>query len=247
LFRQNQPDQCFPGSPSQPLADSDVHVWCVSLTPLLEELDALFSLLSPDEKVRADRFYFEMDRNRFVVGRGLLRTIIGGYMDMAPSQVAFVYGNYGKPALGLGSWNKPLEFNLSHSKDLALYIFSWGHRVGIDVEYIRPMPDLDDFAEQFFSPRETEVLKSLSEEEKYDAFFKLWTCREAFLKAHGSGLTTPLNLVEISLEAEGTGLLSAIDGDSKQASRWHLESFCPAMGYRASLAIEGHAGQVVMM
>ncbi|MFO7584042.1 MAG: 4'-phosphopantetheinyl transferase superfamily protein [Anaerolineales bacterium] len=214
---------------------------------MLEELGALFSLLSPDEKVRAGRFYFEMDRNRFVVGRGLLRTILGGYMDMAPSQVEFVYGKYGKPALGLGAWDKPLEFNLSHSKDLALYAFSWDHRVGVDVEYIRPMPDLDDFAEQFFSPRETDVLKSLSEAKKYDAFFKLWTCKEAFLKAHGSGLTTPLNHVEISLEAEGTGLLSAIDGDSEQASRWHLESFSPMMGYRASLAIEGHAGQVVIM
>jgi 4'-phosphopantetheinyl transferase len=243
LIWQNQADQQFPGPPSQPLTDSDVHVWCVSFAPLLKELDALFSLLSPDEKIRAERFYFEKDRNRFIAGRGLLKTIIGGYMNMAPSRIAFIYGSFGKPALDLGVWHKSFEFNLSHSKDLVLYIFCLGHRVGIDVEYIRSMPDLDNFAEQFFSPRETEVLKSLPEDEKYDAFFKLWTCKEAFLKAHGSGLMTPLSHVEISLEADGPGLLRAIDGDSKQASRWHLESFYPAMGYRASLAIEGHGGQ----
>lgn len=247
LIWPNQADQHIPGPPSQPLPDCDVHVWCVSLPLLLKELDTLSSLLSPEEKVRAERFYFEMDRNRFVAGRGLLRTIVGGYMEMAPSQVAFVYGNYGKPALGLGAWDKPLEFNLSHSKDLVLYIFSRDHRVGIDIEYIRPMPDLDDFTEQFFSPRETEILKSLSDEKKYEAFFRLWTCKEAFLKAHGSGLMTPLSHVEISLEADGPGLLRAIDGDSEQASRWHLETFCPVMGYQASLAIEGHDGQVIVM
>ena len=246
LMWPNQPTRHFPGLPSQPLAGSDIQVWCVSLDSLLQELDAFFSLLSSDEKASAERFYFETDRNRFIVGRGLLRTFIAGYVDIKPSQVEFAYGNFGKPGLSLGTGNKNLEFNLSHSKDLALYSFNLKRRVGIDIEDIRPMPDMDDFAEKFFSPREAELLNSLSGEKKSEVFFTLWTCKEAFLKAHGSGLMFPLSHVEISLDAEGAAKIAAIDGDSNQASRWRLESFSPVAGYRASLVVEeGHEGQVV--
>ena len=229
----------------QPLLGSDIHVWCASLEFPPQELEGLFHLLSPDEKKRAERFYFERDRNRFIAGRGLLRTIISHYLEIEPSQIEFIYGSYGKPALKSALQDKTFEFNVSHSKDLALYIFSWDRKVGIDVEYVRPMPDTNDFAGQFFSPSESGFVNSLSGKQKDDAFFKIWTCKEAFLKANGSGLTLPINQVEISLEAEGSAILRSIGGDKTQAAPWHLETFNPVPGYQAALAVEGHMRHII--
>lgn len=231
---------------SQPLADSDIHVWCASLKLPPQDLDELFQLLSSDEKTRAERFYFERDRNRFIAGRGLLRTIISRYLEMEASQMEFVYGDHGKPALKLAPQNKAFEFNLSHSKDLALYIFNWNRKIGIDVEYVHPRPDVDDFARQFFSPRESAFVNALSGKQKEDAFFKIWTCKEAFLKANGNGLTLPINQVEISLEAEGLVMLKSIGGNKAQVTHWHLEIFNPVPGYQAALAVKGHVGQIVL-
>jgi 4'-phosphopantetheinyl transferase len=229
----------FPTLPFQPLTDSDIHIWCASLNISHEELSHHVSLLSLDEKARAERFYFEKDRDHFIVGRGLLRTIISYYLKVEPAQIIFFYEEYGKPALKSELRDKTFEFNLSHSKGLALYIFSWNRKVGIDVEYIHSMPDMDDFAERFFSPRESAFINSLSGQQKEIAFFKLWTCKEAFLKANGNGLTVPINEVEISLESEGSVTLEAIGEEKEQISHWQLEIFNPVQGYQAALAVEG--------
>jgi 4'-phosphopantetheinyl transferase len=191
------------------------------------------------------RFIFEKDRDHYIAGRGRLRIILGSYLDLEPSQLEFVYGPHGKPALKPGLTNKALEFNVSHSKDLALYAVNWNRRIGVDIEYLIPMADMNDFAERFFTPRESAWINALSGEQKEEAFFKTWTCKEAFLKANGSGLTVPINQVEISLEAEGVVELISIGDDKEQPARWRLEIFSPFPGYQAALAIEGHAGQTV--
>ena len=233
-----------PSSPPQPLTDTDLHVWYASLKRPQPELDRLFVLLSPDEKERADRFHFERDRNRFIAGRGLLRTLLGDYLEMDASQIQFVYGASGKPALNPAFHEKALEFNVSHSNDLVAYIFHPSSRVGIDLEYIRPMPDMDDFARQFFSPRESAFINSL--DQKQDAFFKIWTCKEAFFKASGEGLTVPLDQVEITLTTEGSARLVSVDGINEEAVPWHLETFRPAENYQLSLAVERHNVQITI-
>lgn len=231
---------------SQPLPDSDIHIWCAPLNVSSTALARHFSHLSLDEKIRAERFYFEVDRNRFITGRGLLRSILSSYLKMDPSQIEFVYGQYGKPALKMGLGNKTLEFNLSHSKDLAVYGFSWNRKIGIDVENVQPMPDFDSFAEHFFSRHETAFINSLSGKEKEQAFFKIWTCKEAFLKANGSGLTVQINQVEISLVAEEVVALSTIDGCREQAAHWCFKIFNPFPDYQVALASELPIGQVVI-
>lgn len=232
--------------PTQPPTDSDIHVWYASLNGTAHELFRYRSLLSQDETDRAMRFVFEKDRNHYIVGRGLLRTILGGYLGLEPAQLTFVYGPHGKPALQSGQSAQAIEFNLSHSNDLVLYAFNLNRRIGVDVEYLIPMTDMDDFAEQFFTPRESAWINSLPGIQKEDAFFKTWTCKEAFLKANGSGLTVPINQVEISLKAEGTVELIAIGEDQEQAANWHIEMFSPLPGYQAALAVEGHDGQIVL-
>ena len=230
---------------SQPLTGSDIHVWCASLNVSPQDLSYYGSLLSPDEVQRAERFYFEKDRDRFIIGRGLLRTILGGYLNLEPAQIEFVYGEHGKPAINSRLNDQALEFNLSHSKDLALYAFNWNRKVGIDIEYMIPMADMDDFARQFFTPNETALINSLTGQQKEDTFFKTWTCKEAFLKANGEGLTVPINQVEISFTNLGAVRLKSIGRESGQVANWCLEMLDHFPGYNAALAVEGWNGQIV--
>jgi len=232
------------GSPA--LSSAEVHVWCASLERPPDGLAGLFSLLSPDERARAQRFYFERDRNRYVVGRGILRTLLGSYLAERPARIEFSYGPHGKPALALAGREKLLEFNLSHSGNLAVYAFSWGRRLGIDLEFVRPMPDEDSFADRFFSMDECALVRSLSGERKLSAFFTIWTCKEAILKADGDGLTKPLNQTEVRLSDGGEVRLMAVDGDPNQAALWRLQTFIPVPGFKAALAAEAGDWQLVL-
>jgi 4'-phosphopantetheinyl transferase len=229
----------------QPLTGSDLHIWRATLSGSPSELAHYTSLLSSTEIARAERFYFERDHNRYIFGRGILRTLLGNYLGIKPSEVNIVYGEYGKPVVQSKAENKSLEFNLSHSNEYAVYVFGWKRAVGIDIEHIRPMPDVDDLAERFFSHHETELLKSLTEKKKWEAFFKLWTSKEALLKATGKGLTVPLNEAEISLGNDGSAQLQSIGGDTEAARGWRLEIFKPFADYQAAIIVNGHPGQLI--
>lgn len=235
-----------PSAPhSQRITDSDLHIWRAALSGSLPELSYFDSILSPDEKARADRFYFERDRNRYIFGRGILRTLLGGYLQVEPSKIMFVYGPHGKPAIESVRSNKPLQFNLAHSNDWAVYAFGWVHPIGIDLEHIRPMPDVDDLAERFFSASERVLIHSLSGDQKWETFFSIWTCKEAFLKATGSGLTVPLDQFEVSPKADAGMRLTSISGNSKPAAGWRLETFKPIAGYLSAIAVEDHSGKII--
>jgi 4'-phosphopantetheinyl transferase len=230
---------------SQPLTDPDLHIWRASLSGSLDELSYFDSILSPDEKARADRFYFERDRNRYIFGRGILRTLLGGYLQGQASKITFVYGPHGKPAIESGRLNKTLQFNLAHSNDWAVYAFGWDMPLGIDLEHVRPMPDVDDLAKRFFSPSESTLIHSLFDDQKWETFFTIWTCKEAFLKASGSGLTLPLDQFEVSPKANGGMKLTSISGNLKSAARWRLETFKPLADYQSAIAVENHSGKII--
>lgn len=230
---------------SQPLLDSDLHVWSASLTGSPEELAHYSSLLSGDETIRAEKFYFERDRNRYILGRGILRTLLADYLKIDSSKIEFVYGSHGKPALEKIYQNKILQFNLAHSNDRGIYIFGWNRPLGIDIEHIRPLQDADDFAKRFFSQQESVWINSLPINQKWNAFYKLWTCKEAFLKANGSGLSVPLNEAEIFIKDDNSAKLVSIGGILDEATKWRLEIFNPIENYQAAIAVEGHQGQIV--
>lgn len=221
------------------LADDEVQVWSASLNHPDEEMAVFAAFLAQDERARAARFVLERDRQHYIAGRGLLRILLAGYLGIEPASVVFSYGPQGKPTLHPVDPAKALEFNLAHSRDLAMYAFGWSRRLGIDLEYIHPMPDEDDFAERFFSTNEAALLAALSGEEKTEAFFKIWTCKEAILKAIGSGLSKPLNQTEVAWDKGGSIRITRVDGSHREASRWQLLTFEPSPSYRASLVGEG--------
>lgn len=222
------------------LPDDEVHVFCACLDQPASRLQDLAQTLSESERIRAERFHFEKDRKRFIIGRGLLRTILGCYLDIEPSRVQFSYGSYGKPALAETSGPSALRFNLSHSHFLALYAVTNQREIGVDIEHLRPMPEAEQIAKRFFSARENAMFRALTPSQKDEAFFNCWTRKEAYLKAIGSGLAEPLEQIEVTLAPGEPARLLSIPGATHTAERWFLQHLTPASSYVGALAVEGH-------
>jgi 4'-phosphopantetheinyl transferase len=216
-----------------------VHVWRADLNLPAWQTQQFATILSPDEQLRAERFYFERDRNHFIAGRGMLRAILSRYLNLQPAQLQFSYTSRGKPMLANPDTEGTVSFNLSHSNGLALYAIAPTPHIGIDLEYMRPMPEAEKLAKRFFSPREHAVISaSPTDDQKQEAFFHAWTCKEAYLKAIGDGLPG-LETVEVSLVPGEPAALLSIQGDQAAASRWSLYQLLAAPGYIAAVAVEG--------
>ncbi len=210
---------------------NDVHIWRINLNSDELQLQFFRETLSSDEIARAERFYFPEHRQRFMAGRGTLRTILGQYLDIAPKQVEFEYQPRGKPLLAAKFADQGLLFNLSHSQDLALLGISYQNQIGVDLEYIRTMSDLEGLAKRFFSAREYEYLRLLSPAQQQQIFFRYWTCKEAYLKATGDGLVQ-LEEIEIDLTPNQPSKL-LVSGD------WSLSELTPADNFAAAVVVAG--------
>ncbi len=224
---------------TRPLAHNEVHLWHLSLAVSKLERAQCLALLSDDEKIRAEKFFFEKARDHFIVGRGLLRMLIGSYLGLAPAAIAFEYKAHGKPTVKGLRPGCPLEFNVSHSGDLVLMGFCLGRQIGVDIEEILPLADMDDLARRFFTGAESAWLGSLVGNEKDIAFYKIWTCKEAYLKASGEGLLLPLDQVEVRFEAESVVRLMSKAGVAM--NDWQLRLFDPQAGYQSACCVAGAA------
>jgi len=221
------------------IARDEIHLWLASLEPPEAHLQYLWGLISHDEQLQAERFHFERDRIRFITRRGTLRCILSRYLGTPPEYLGFRYGSNGKPALTEDCNPSDLRFNLSHSHELALYAVVLHKEIGVDIEHIHPVKDVETIARRFFSIREYETLRSLPEQQKLEAFFSCWTRKEAYIKACGDGLAQPLDRFDVSLAPNEPAQLLSINGSTAEASRWHLRGFTPFPGYTAALAVEG--------
>jgi 4'-phosphopantetheinyl transferase len=225
------------------LANDEVHVWRVSLDQPQSRLRSLRETLAPDEQVKAERFYFQEDRDRFIVARAVLRAILGSYSGLDPSRLCFRYNSYGKPILSQGRINSDLRFNLSHSHELALLAVSRGRELGVDVESIRPELAAASIADRFFSPPEVAMLHALPAHLQTEAFFNCWTRKEAYIKARGEGLSLPLDKFDVS-KAPPEPILILESTRSRRDSRWSLVELAPGAGYAAALVVEGRDWQL---
>jgi 4'-phosphopantetheinyl transferase len=223
------------------LSSGEVDVWAVRLESSEHGAGALVATLSTDEQQRADRFHFDRDRWRFICGRGVLRQLLGTYLNVSPVDITFGYGTYGKPALS-GRGEGLLKFNVSHSHELALVAVG-DVEMGVDVEAIRPMADADEIASRFFSSREVADLRALPLTLRDAAFFACWTRKEAYLKALGSGLARPLDGFTVTL-APATPIELVVHGDARETARWSIRELSPPAGYAAALVTEGCPTQV---
>jgi 4'-phosphopantetheinyl transferase len=231
----------FPRSPDAglELEPSEIHVWSIELDPPLAEVERLEHLLAADERARAGRFRFEKHRRQYAVGRGALRVLLGAYLEIPPEAVRFRYGPRGKPFLEAPFDAGGLQFNLSNSEEMALAGFVKGSEIGVDVEYLRSMPDCEQISERFFSESERQVLRGIPGRAKEEAFFNCWTRKEAYLKAVGEGLAAPLDSFDVTLAPGDPPRMLTLEGDPGRAARWFFHHLVPAEMYVGAVAIEG--------
>ena len=226
------------------LPEGHVHLWCARLDPAEELLARLRGVLSADEIHRAERFRAGTLRSRFIAGRGTLRLILAKYLRAQPAALRLNYQAHGKPELA-APWNADgLEFNVSHSHDLAVFAFARGCQIGVDVEWVRPMPNAAGLMERFFSPDEVAQWRRVPAELKQLSFFHGWTRKEAWLKAVGSGLAFPLSEFCVTLAPFEPARVLSIQGDARRGAEWWLESNEPCPGYVATVAIRGQPAKV---
>jgi 4'-phosphopantetheinyl transferase len=204
--------------PKLTAALGSVHLWWADLARNESKINRFQELLSPSERDRAGRFRTAETYRRFVAARGILRTLLGGYLAVDPAEVPLSVGDHGKPRLA-GSL-PPLYFNVSHADDLAVYAFAAEYEVGVDVERIQPVAEWEAIATSYFEDPEAATLATLPETQRASAFIGAWTRHEARLKVSGQGWGT------------------------RPPADFTTFSFCPIeppAGFAASLAVAGPA------
>lgn len=199
----------------------------------------LSAALSDDERHRTKRFVQDRRRLRFVIGRACLRILLGGYLQLPPTELIFSYGSHGKPALRADSAAASIRFNLAHSQDIALYAFALDREVGVDVEHWHAVEDGPGIAQRFFAPEEVRELAALPPDRWEEGFFRCWTRKEAYLKARGEGLAIPLStfFVTVGPGERKAWVRSTVDPEC--VSRWSVIEIRPATRSSAAIAAEG--------
>jgi 4'-phosphopantetheinyl transferase len=195
------------------------------------------SILSPDEIARARRFHFERDCLRFIHCRSALRSLLAAYLKIPAAEICFEYLKSGKPRLAAEQNSQALEFNVSHSAEMALIAICDEHQIGVDIEKIRDEIDATALANRFFSSRERAALRALPEDRRVTGFFACWTRKEAFLKAVGDGLSFPLTDFSVTTDPDLGPQLIEIKGKSEAGNQWLLADLAVPEGYRATVAL----------
>ncbi len=197
---------------------NQVHVWLFDLGNPSQELLDWEWILSEQEIIRSKRYRFERDRLRFVARRGILRMLLGKYLGLAPVEIAYHTNPYGKLSLP----SHPLQFNLSSCQNRVIFAFTLEKKIGVDLERIHSFPELDRMAEHWFSAAERASLFALAPELQIEAFFHIWTQKEAFLKAHGKGLSLPLQNFSVSVDPNLPGGLLSIEQGEENITSWKM-------------------------
>ena len=212
------------------LLERDVHIWNVDLNLDLDRIHHFNQFLTTQERQRAAKFINPLHGNRWTVARGYLRQILSQYLDLTPAEIVFSYGQQGKPAVE----DRDLQFNLSHSGDRAVYAISAKFPVGIDLEQIHPLP-ATDLVDRFFSATEQAIFHRLPVSLQQAAFFHAWTQKEAYLKACGTGLSTPLDQIEVSIDPRTPAAIIS----APITGIWQIQQLAISTEYAGAIVIGG--------
>jgi len=215
------------------LRQGKVLVWTAELDTVTEtRLRQLARLLSRDENQRALRFRFERDRNRFVVCRGILREILGTFLQRKPEDIEFNYGPQGKPYIHTPAGTP--YFNVSHSSSRAIYALGL-NELGVDLEFVESIPEMQELVDQHFSAAERTAFGSIPHDLRVKAFYSCWTRKEAYVKACGGGLSIPLDQFDVSVDPRSPARLVRVQGTPGNQLHWSLHSFEPSTDTVAAL------------
>jgi 4'-phosphopantetheinyl transferase len=230
------------------LPNDEVHVWQVDQIAWERETGSLYELLDSEERERTARFKFPEPRNQFVISRALLRRCLGRYLRVESREVRFRMTANGKPELvgDAAHLDDNLHFNLSHTHGTTVIALVRDRQVGIDVERIRENTNALELAERFFSPPEVRWLRSQPASEHISSFFSCWTAKEAYIKAHGQGLSMSLSSFGVlpAVAAAGSRLQLSVYDDPQESQRWSIWQLNLGPALRAALAVEGESCRV---
>ncbi len=207
------------------------------------DVNDLRSCLSEQERRRSERFASERDGRRFIVARARLRQLLGSRLGISASSVGFSYGPHGKPQLSRQFADANLRFNLSHSDEIAIYGFSIGRELGVDVEALRPLPDAEDIAARFFSHAEYQAFRRLAAMDRTLGFFNCWTRKEAVVKALGAGLHYSLRDFDVSLAPGDCARVLRLNDIPGERCGWDMGSLT-VPGFAAAVVVENVASRV---
>jgi 4'-phosphopantetheinyl transferase len=218
------------------LDEGIIDIWTLSIHSLDIQIAPFHNILSPDERIRARGFRSDQLQRSFIFRRGVLRVLLGGYLSIAPQEVSFFYGTQGKPHIDK---EKLLEFNTSHSGDTAVFVLTSGYDIGVDIEQIRHLSDMDGLVQCFFCPEEISQFASIPHEQRERAFFYCWTRKEAYLKAVGHGLSTQLDSFCVTLHPTEPARLLHFNGDSRAVQSWTLQDLAFSSRHAGAIAFRG--------
>lgn len=218
------------------LPQNEVHVWRACLDIPQSKADSLLKILNKAEQQRASRFKFPEPRNIFVISRAFLRLALGKYLKVAPEALEFWTTTHGKPEL---TGQPGLRFNLSHTEGMAILGVVLQKEIGIDVESLDRDVNTLELADRFFSSVEASWVRSQLESERTRAFLHCWTAKEAYVKAHGEGLSIPLDGFSVIPTLKASALQLDVFGHAAESSRWSMWQLEMPVGFCAALAVEG--------
>jgi 4'-phosphopantetheinyl transferase len=213
---------------------SAVQVWSIHTADPPQSERELRSLLTPAEQQRVDGYQRAVDRTMALVSRGALRLLLGEWLDCAPAELVFVRSARGRPVVCAAG---APSFSVSHSGAWVLVALSRAADIGVDVEQVRRLSDMDAVAAHCFAPSERAALRRLAPHEREAAFFRCWTRKEALVKALGTGLGTPLHTFAVSMAPDERPALVGTDEHCAVSGPWTLADVAPASGYAAAIAV----------
>ena len=229
-----------PQHPVAPLHNEISVVWA-RFSSLTSQLERLSSYLSVDEVARAARYHFDSDRHKFIISHGSTRSILAFCLSVLPTGIQLKLGEFGKPELSTPLGTRQLGFNISHSGDLFLMAMAWDRNVGIDVEY-DGAPFDHETMHHFFTQNEQRALAEVVPGSRSSAFYQYWTCKEAYLKACGQGLSAPLDSFEVAFASDAPpAFVRGVD------PAWRLTTFKPVANYWAALVHDGAPARLRMI
>jgi 4'-phosphopantetheinyl transferase len=214
----------------------DLWQYLIGEPPDARHLAHALVLLNDTEKSRAAAFHFEKHRAAYTISHAMLRVVLSEYAPVRPEEWQFLAGPWGKPEIAAPALDTPLWFNLSHTDGCAVCVAGRVSQLGVDVENLNRKTSHDELARHYFAAEEYDYLRNLAPHRQREAFFRIWTLKEAYIKAEGKGLSIPLASFSFHFSAHNPAQVMFESSSESNSDHWSFYEFQPAPDYRISLA-----------
>ncbi|KPJ96496.1 MAG: hypothetical protein AMJ53_00460 [Gammaproteobacteria bacterium SG8_11] len=218
------------------LAPNQIHLMVASLESLTQHREQVFSVIDQTEQTRAERFINPTHGDNFRLVRGTLRILLAAYLKQNAKDIHFDFNEHGKPLINPSQNPQALQFNVSHSHDMAAFVFTMQKPVGIDIEHIKPLNNISGLAQHVCHPKELDEFNAMEAHARQDAFFRLWTRKEAFIKAKGQGLSMGLRSIYIGFDMASA--IQCVEYRGKLLADWRVKSLQCDPNYKLAAAVE---------